>query len=217
MVHFVGAGSYKAYDFSIAYSDPIIIMAKDCTRQYGDSNPAFQYVVTGGEIQGTPQISCTATATSPVGEYPIVIKKGSVTTDVDSYVNGKLTITQAPLTVKADNVSMEEASSMPELTLTYEGWKNGETERVLTKKPQASTTATPQSAVGDYPIVVTGGEAVNYYFIYQDGIFSVTVSDGIRTAQPDDDQDVRYNLQGVRVGRNYKGIVIVNGKKISVK
>ena len=213
----MGAYNYEPYDFTISYPDPIVIMAKDYTRQYGDSNPTFQYVVTGGEIQGTPQISCTATATSPVGEYPIVIKKGSVTTDVDSYVNGKLTITKAPLTVKADNVSMEEASSMPELTLTYEGWKNGETERVLTKKPQASTTATPQSAVGDYPIVVTGGEAVNYYFIYQDGIFSVTVSDGIRTAQSDDDQDVRYNLQGVRVGRNYKGIVIVNGKKISVK
>ena len=213
----MGAYSYKAYDFSIAYSDPIIIMAKDCTRQYGDSNPTFQYAVTGGEIQGTPQISCEATATSPVGEYPIVIKKGSVTTDVDSYVNGKLTITKAPLTVKADDISMEEASSMPELTLTYEGWKNGENVRALTQKPQASTTATSQSVPGEYPIVVTGGQAVNYYFIYQDGTFTVTISDALKAVQPADDKDVRYNLQGIRVGRNYKGMVIVNGKKISVK
>lgn len=106
---------------------------------------------------------------------------------------------------------------MPELTLTYEGWKNGENVRVLTQKPQASTTATSQSVPGEYPIVVTGGQAVNYYFIYQDGTFTVTISDALKAVQPADDKEVRYNLQGIRVDRNYKGMVIVNGKKISVK
>jgi len=39
------------------------------------------------------------------------------------------------------------------------------------------------------------------------------VVDGISTLQQTTVDDVRYNLAGQRVGRNYRGVVIVNGKK----
>lgn len=41
--------------------------------------------------------------------------------------------------------------------------------------------------------------------------------ENLKTAKPDDLETSIYNLQGVRVNGNYKGIVIVNGKKYMVK
>ena len=44
------------------------------------------------------------------------------------------------------------------------------------------------------------------------------VSTAITTAEADDDGDApRYDMSGQRVGRDYKGVVIVNGKKKVVK
>ena len=73
--------------------------AKSYSRKYGDANPAFEYTTSGATLTGTPSITCTATATSPVGEYDIVASKGTVTNYNVTYVNGKLTITKAPLTL----------------------------------------------------------------------------------------------------------------------
>ena len=211
------AANYTPYNFFFTYPKPVTIMAKSYTREYGEPNPTFEYTTEGGTLDGDPEIACYATAASPVGEYPIVIKKGSVTNEVDSCVNGTLTITPAPLTVKADDATMEECSEMPVLTLTYEGWKNGEDESVLTVKPQATTTVTTQSPVGEYPIIVSGGQAVNYNFIYVNGVFMVTVSDGIDALSSAESNDIIFNLQGLRVNRKYKGVIIKKGKKISVK
>ncbi len=213
----MGAYNYEPYDFSLSSQEPVVITAMSYTREYGEPNPTFGFVVSGADIQGKPHITCSATQASPVGQYDIIIEKGSVTSKVDSFVNGTLIIAKAPLTVKAIDATMEEGAAMPELTLTYEGWKNGEDDRVLTQKPQATTTATSQSPIGEYSIVITGGQAVNYDFIYEDGVFTITMSDGIKAVQHVARKDSGYNLQGMRVGRNYKGIVVVNGKKIYVK
>ena len=88
---------------------------------------------------------------------------------------------------------------------------------MLTQKPRATTTATSQSPIGEYSIVITDGQAINYDFIYENGLLTITMSDGIKAVQPVAGKDSGYNLQGMRVGRNYKGIVVVNGKKIYVK
>ena len=133
---------------------------------------------------------------------------------LDAYVNGVLTITKAPLTVSANNASMEQGAELPALTLTFSGWKNGEDESVLSEQPVATTEATSQSTTGDYPIVVTGGQAANYDFLYVEGVLTVTEPDAIDMVRSTDEDEVFYNLQGVRVGRNYKGIVVVKGKKI---
>ena len=212
----LGATNYQPYEFAISYPDPVFVFANNYTREYGEANPTFEYT-SDISLKGKPQIVCQATPASPVGEYPIVISKGSVTSEVDAYVNGTLTITQAPLTVRADDAAMEEGAALPQLTLSYEGWKNGEDERVLTEVPEVATTATSQSLLGEYPIIVSGGQAQNYYFIYEDGTLTVTMSDGMDAVQPAEGREDIYNLQGVRVNRNYKGLVIVRGRKISVK
>ena len=91
---------------------PVTVTAKSYSREYGDANPSFEFTSEGATLNGVPEITCEATATSPVGTYPIVIKKGSVTNSSDTYVNGTLTITKAPLTINGGTYTMNACSAM---------------------------------------------------------------------------------------------------------
>ena len=129
--------------------------------------------VTGGALDGTPEITCEATKESSVGIYDIIVKRGTETNYNVTYVKGTLTIKKAPLTVKAGTYTRKQGEENPEFTLEYEGFKNNETEAVLTKKPTATTTATKTSAPGDYPVTISGGEAKNYTFSYVNGTLTI--------------------------------------------
>ena len=157
--------------------EPVAITAKSYTREYGEANPTFEYTVEGAALDGEPEIICEATATSPVGEYPIVIKKGSVTNYNDTYVNGVLTITKAPLTITANNCSKKQYDPMPEFSVSYDGFKNNETEDVLSKQPIITCKANEDSAPGGYDITLSGAEAANYDIKYVAGKLTVTEPD----------------------------------------
>ena len=204
-------------------ADAVIVTAKSYTRKYGEANPTFEYEVSGAALEGTPEITCEATVTSPVGSYPIIIKKGCVTNYNDTYINGILTITKAPLIVKVEDATREQYQENPEFVITYSSWKVGDDESVLTKKPTATTTATKDSPVGEYEIVVSGGEAQNYELAYESGILTVTEPTGIVTFSVIHPIDI-YTLQGHKVRTKAttldglpKGVYIVNTRKVVVK
>ena len=214
--------SYIAGTLTIVDADAVVVMAKSYTREYGDVNPTFEFTSEGATLEGQPEIACEATVTSPVGTYPIIIKKGGVTNYNDTYVNGVLTITKAPLKVTVADATREQGLENPEFVITYEGWKNGETEAVLTKKPVATTTATKDSEVGEYIISVSGGEAQNYELSYVNGKLTVTVPNGIRSlenGQSTMENGVWYTLDGRRLSSKptQKGMYILNGRKVIVR
>ena len=175
----------EAQNYEISYQNgtltvkkKAVLTARNYTRQYGDENPTFEYTVTGGTIDsGTPTITCSATKTSPVGTYDIVIAKGTVSNSTVELVKGTLTITKAPLTISAGNYTKEEGEANPTFTPTFSGFKNNETKNVLTKQPTITTTATTTSAAGSYPVTVSGAEAENYEISYQNGTLIVTEVD----------------------------------------
>jgi hypothetical protein len=87
-------------------------------------------------------------------------------------------VTQAVLTAAADNLTMTEGSSVPTLTYTMTGFMNGDTEGTATTgQPSLSTTGTPASPPGAYPIVITQGAlaAANYSFEFIDGTLTITL------------------------------------------
>ena len=140
-----------------------------------------------------------------------------------TYVKGTLTITKAPLSVKVENVTREQYVENPEFVITYSGWKLDEDESVLTKKPTATTTATKDSPVGEYEIVVSGGKAQNYELSYQNGVLTVTESTGIAAISVTNPVNV-YNVQGRMVRPKAttleglpSGVYIVNGQKVVVR
>ena len=156
------------YKVTTGVSDAVTLTARSYTRQYGEANPTFGYDVTSGSItSGTPTITCSATKTSPVGTYPIVISKGSVTNSTVNLVNGTLTIS-------AGNYTKQEGEANPTFTPTFSGFKNNETKSVLTKQPTVTTTATTSSPAGTYPVTVSGAEAQNYSINYVNGTLTVT-------------------------------------------
>jgi len=166
--------TYVKGTLTITQADAIVVTANSYSRQYGEANPAFEYTVSGGTLTGTPSITCSATATSAVGEYDIVVSKGSVTNYNVNFVNGKLTVTKAPLMITAKNYTIKQGESLPTFEVEYKGFKNDETEAVLTKKPTITTTATSSSAPGTYDIIVSDAEANNYYFNYTNGTLTIS-------------------------------------------
>ena len=165
--------SYVKGKLTIVDADALLITAKSYTIEYGDNIPAFEYTSEGATLEGTPSITCSATKTSPVGTYPIIITKGTVKNYNDTYVNGTLTIKKAPLKITAKDYTITQGEALPEFEASYEGFKNNETEEVLTKKPTISTTATSASEPGDYEITVSGAEAQNYEISYVKGKLTI--------------------------------------------
>ena len=204
-----------------------LIRAKNATRLYGEANPQqFSWTVEGEPLTGTPAVYCLASEKSPVGKYAIVVERGTVTGDNIELVPGVLKVMPAPLAVIADTVEREYGAPNPPLTFHCQGFVNGETDTVFTVRPVASTTATATSPVGLYPIVVEGGEAMNYELSYVDGVLKVLASSGVRRLDVDAGAPPRhvYNLNGTRLplpsGGIHDlpaGIYVVGGKLILIK
>ena len=167
---------YTMGTLTIVKADGVVVTAKNYTRKYGEANPTFEYTSEGKDLDGTPDISCTATATSPVGTYPIVVNKGSVKNYNASYVNGTLTITKASLTIAAKNYTIKQGEALPTFDASYTGFKNGETKSVLTKQPTFVCSATSASAPGTYDITVSGATAKNYDITYTKGTLTIEES-----------------------------------------
>lgn len=174
------AFTYVAGTLTVNPADRVVVTAVNATRIYGDENPEFTFTSEGAPLVGMPAFTCEATPTSPVGEYPIVITKGGVANYNDHYVNGTLTIVKAPLTVTANDAFKQQGDANPELTCSYDGFKNGETAEVLTKQPTLTTDVVESTEPGEYDIHVSGAEAVNYDITFVDGKFTVISADPIK-------------------------------------
>jgi hypothetical protein len=176
---FIGETVSTSFYVNKSVSPEVIITANDISREYGEPNPVFDYTTEGGSINGIPDFYCDATELSPVGTYPIRISKGGITDDNVTFVDGTLTITKAPLTITAKDCTREEGQENPYFEVIYDGFKNGETETVLTCMPTVTTTASQGSEPGYYDIDVYGAEAQNYDIIYIKGILTVTEKDEV--------------------------------------
>jgi hypothetical protein len=144
------------------------------------SSVVWYDAATGGNITVAPSVinvgSQTAWAESVNSSTGL---KSSVRTEVTA------TVTKAMLTVTADAKSKVYGASNPTLTFVYSGWKNSETESVLTTVPTASTTVTVTSPVTVYSnaITVSGGVDENYDFTYVSANFTVTKATLTATAE----------------------------------
>jgi hypothetical protein len=205
-------------------AEEVTITAKNYTREYGEANPTFDFEVKGATLKGEPSIACAADEKSPVGKYTIKVAKGSVTNGYAKLVDGTLTITPAELTVTVADASRDKGADNPEFVLTYEGFKNGETESVLIAKPVATTAATKDSPAGVYDITVSGGQATNYTFKYVGGKLTISNDDvAVRSLVIDGTFDV-YDIYGKKILSNAttlsalrKGVYVVNGRKVIVQ
>jgi len=154
--------------------------ADNKTRVYGEANPTLTITYTGFKnnetstvIDTAPTATTTATLTSNVGNYNIVPAGGMDNNYSFTFTNGVLTITKAIITAIADDKTRISGGVNPLFTITYSGFKNGETVSVIDTTPSASTSATPTSSPGTYSITPSGGTDNNYSFTYVDGTLTI--------------------------------------------
>jgi N-acetylneuraminic acid mutarotase len=164
----------------------LTVTAANLAKTFGARHPAFTYSISGfvgndtqaKVVKGDPAISTAANLGSPVGAYPIVIAKGTLSAAnyAFRFVPGTLRVVRAPLAVKAGNLTMKLGGKVPRLTYAMTGFVDGETQATATAgQPKLGTTATSKSEPGPYPIRVTAGAltAKNYDFTYVDGTLTV--------------------------------------------
>ena len=160
---------------------PLTASVKSCTRKYGEVNPRFEISYVGLKNNESdpawvtaPTFSTTATPKSDVGEYEITAVGGEAKNyELSSIASGSLTITPAPLIVKANSFSRLYFEENPPLSYLYSGFVSDENESVLTEKPVVKTNATKQSSVGVYPIEIGNASAKNYMLSYENGTLTV--------------------------------------------
>ncbi len=190
---------------------PLTVSAANASRAYGSADPAFTGAITG--IKNGDNITATfasaATATSNVGSYPIVPTLVDPAAKLGNYTvtstNGTLTITQAPLTVAANNASRVYGDPNPTFTGTITGLVNGDNITF------SATSADPTAAVGTYPIVPVlvdpTGKLPNYSVTSTNGTLTVSqaplsVVAANSTRAYGDPNNLSGTLTGVKNGDN---------------
>ena len=92
-----------------------------------------------------------------------------------------LVVAKASLTVTANNTSRTVGAANPTFTVSYTGFVNGDTVASLSGSPAFSTTASPSSPAGLYPITITQGTLSdpNYTFTFVNGTLSVVAAPSV--------------------------------------
>ena len=165
----------------------LTVTADNKSRGYGAANPALTATLSGfigsdnaaNSTTGTAGLSTTATATSPVGNYPITATIGTLASgnySFTTFTNGTLSVTAVQLTVTANNQTRVYGAPNPTLTYSITGFVNGEGVGVLTGTPSITTAANATSAPGTYPITAAVGTLANpnYTFTTANGTLTVT-------------------------------------------
>lgn len=154
--------------------------AESTSRIYGNPNAPLTTSYVGfkgtdnSTVIDTPPISTTTAAQfSNVGSYPIT-PSGGVDNNYDFiFIPGTLTITKAPLTVKADNKAKAYGDINPPLTLSYSGFQGTENISVIDSQPAPGSSVPQYGNVGGYQINVTGGIDNNYEIIPVNGTLTI--------------------------------------------
>jgi hypothetical protein len=155
----------------------LIVKGDDKSKLYGQANPELTLSYSGLAPQDNgaalnlqTAITTTATAASKVDTYPIAVTGLASTTNYTvTYSAGRLSVTPAPLNIKANDVDRAEGQPNPVFTFTYTGFMNGDLAASLTSGPIAATTAVQTSPKGTYPITVSGASSPNYTITFTDG------------------------------------------------
>jgi len=162
-----------------AQQAPLVVTAMHAGRFYGDPNPAFTGSITGLKSGDNIMVAYTTVANSgsPVGEYSIVPSLVDPDNKLSNYnviINsGILTVTPAPLSIVADDVTRAAGQPNPTFTGTITGLKNGDDISATQDSP-----ATASSGAGTYPIIPTlkdaSGNIGNYVVSISNGTLTIT-------------------------------------------
>jgi hypothetical protein len=174
--------SYVAGSLGVT-SAPLTITANNQSKVYGAALPALTASFTGfvngdtsASLTTLPTLSTTATAASHVAGSPYTTTaSGAVDSNYSiSYATGLLTVTSAPLTIVASDVTWVAGAAHVAVTSSFSGFVNGDTSAALTTAPTCTTTAA--DTAGTFPTSCTGAADPDYAISYVAGTGTVTAA-----------------------------------------
>ncbi len=183
----------------------VVVSVKDFTIQYGDAIPAISGSITYTGFTGKDDITniganggvdatTTYTRGAGIGNYPVTVI--STLTSTNYYftaVNTEIVVAPRTLTVTVVDQSVTFGAAVPELNvadLSFDGFYNNENYTDLGGTVSVTTTYTPGSSVGTYPVTASGYTSTNYNIVYVDGV--LTVNKAVLTVVPNDVKGVQY-------------------------
>ena len=190
-------------------------------------NGNAQNLITAGSSEtGTVEYSLDKTnygTTIPTGinakSYTVYYRvKGDANHKDANSGSVNVTIAKAALTISAGYYEIYEGGAIPEFTISYEGFKNNETEAVLTTKPTVSCKATTNSKSGEYAISVSGAKADNYNITHQNGklvIMAMKFVSGGDTSKDTDDAATYQITSTESRGSSTPTVAITDDKEVS--
>ena len=213
-------GTFDINNYNVSYANgtltvtqaPLTLSTDNQSRTYGAANPTSGTTTQtsgslyNGDTLGTASLSSTATSTSAVGNYTLTasgqtFSAGSAGNYNITYVDGSLSVTQANLTITANNISTQYGlgTTLGSTAFSSSGLQNGESIGGVTL---ASTGSAATSNVGSYNITAasaTGGtfDINNYNVSYANGSLSVTAAPLTVTA---DNQSRTYGAANPTLG-----------------
>jgi len=159
---------------------PLTIAAVSETMSYGGVVPVLTAAYSGfvngdnaSSLSTPPTLATTATSSSPIGTYPITISGAVDPNYTITYSSGTMAIGKSILTITADSKAMPLGGPLPNLTISYSGFVNGDNATSLTTQPSITVPATSSSPAGSYPITAFGAVDPNYTFVYVPGVLAV--------------------------------------------
>ena len=189
----INAGSYDitpgglvADNYALNFLPGTLTVAKaaltltgdDATREYGAADPAFSATFSGfvnGEtfadagITGSAGGLSSAVANSPVGTYAYTPTAGTLSSAnyaFTQFVDGRVTVTPATLTIVADAATRAYGDAEPAFTGSVSGLRNGDSlAAVLGGALTFTTNATVTSHVGSYGLNGSGLSVVSPNYV----------------------------------------------------
>lgn len=153
----------------------VTVVAANKSKVYGAGDPQLTYTA-DGVLDGEQLLGALGRESGRnVGTYAIGwgTLSGGRDYEIVDFTPATLTITPAPLTIRAEDKTRLQGVANPALTISYSGFVSGDSPADLASKPVASTDATDRSPIGYYAIGVSGAASQNYAISYVAGRLTV--------------------------------------------
>lgn len=213
------------YNVSIRKAQTITWTPASLLKTYGDNVFTLDATSSAGALitytSSNPEVISVAldkATVKGVGSATITAYQyGSNILAAATPVERVFTVNKKQLTITADNKTIDYSDAIPALTMSFNGFVDGETQSVIDALPTISTTAVQGSAAGTYDITLAGGTDNNYSLNLVNG--TLTINDVSAydatfnvTYNSNPEQDATVTVNGLTAITNASGSATVKLK-----
>nr|WP_246427189.1 MBG domain-containing protein [Sphingopyxis panaciterrulae] len=223
-----GGSAAAYYPELYALSRVVAVAPNDAATVYGTpaQTPIAQYYgLRASDFLTAPATIAGASAAGDADDYPLTASGARASNPAYRfvYLPATLTVTPAPLTVTANDLTrVYDGAAFTGNGVTYDGFVNSENESVLGGSPIYGGNALGAVNAGEYTIAVSGLTSGNYAIAYIDGTLTInrralTVSAVAQTRiYGDDNPDLTYTAAELIEGDTLTGELTTDATPTSI-